>query len=320
VDPSRRGSPIAAAGLTWWLWPRSTLALGWRRYTIEPATSTGDIAWATVSPGGHRLAYVRGYGRGGQLWMLDLRTHSQALLVPSSPRRGIGPPSFSPDAAWIYFNSAGRLERVGALGGEPQVLSDVAASGRFAVSPDGSQVAFIQNLAASSRLMVMRSDGSGARTLAERKADSFVSGATLAWSPGGKRIAAVVQGPDGPFEDVVLVSAADGAMQRLGKFWALNIWGVAWLPDNSGVILTAMTSGAAAGRLLTLALPGGAVRQISNNLALYTQPTLSRDGTAAALIVRRAEGGIWISPPNRWDAAAMVENQMYLFTALQGVA
>jgi hypothetical protein len=65
-------------------------------------------------------------------------------------------------------------------------MSDV--SGPISFSPDAKQFAFVRLDRAETSLMVANIDGSGARTVALRRAPRYFSRSRLAWSADGRTI------------------------------------------------------------------------------------------------------------------------------------
>ncbi len=74
--------------------------------------------------------------------------------------------------------------QISALGGSPRKLADQGREA--AVSPDGTQIAFLKGTAQSQELWLMRADGEQPRKLAGQNGDLFRS---PVWSQDGKRIA-----------------------------------------------------------------------------------------------------------------------------------
>ena len=74
--------------------------------------------------------------------------------------------------------------QISALGGSPRKLADQGREA--AVSPDGTQIAFLKGTSESQELWVMGADGEQPRKLAGQTGDLFRS---PAWSQDGKRIA-----------------------------------------------------------------------------------------------------------------------------------
>ncbi len=89
--------------------------------------ATNDPRSFALSPDGRELAYVATTDGVSRLWVRQLAsTRAQPLAVTEG---GAAYPFWSPDSRSIGFFSAGKLKRIEASGGAPQVLAD-AKSGR----------------------------------------------------------------------------------------------------------------------------------------------------------------------------------------------
>ena len=134
VAASRRLRPLA---LLPWVLLVAALVVGLPRLLRGPAegsppkvrrfTVTADLPRlyntraVEISPDGSRIAV---YGRDG-LWVRDLDSTEPRLLVASDQltHNEVGiTPFWSPDGAWIGYGSQGRLWKVAADGGSPQVV------------------------------------------------------------------------------------------------------------------------------------------------------------------------------------------------------
>jgi DNA-binding winged helix-turn-helix (wHTH) protein len=154
-----------------------------RRLTANP--SEYPISSAALSYDGKYLAFSD--DTGSYLRQVDTgETHPLALPEGFKAK----PVSWFPDGSHILATSrAGSsqepgLWQISALGGSPRKLADQGREA--AVSPDGTQIAFLKGTSESQELWVMGADGEQPRKLAGQTGDLFRS---PAWSQDGKRIA-----------------------------------------------------------------------------------------------------------------------------------
>ena len=94
----------------------------------------------------------------------------------------------SPDGDWIYFDLMGHIYRLPAEGGKAENLTDstgIALNFHPAVSPDGSQIAFISDRTGQSNLWVMNADGSDPKQVFK---EGMVRAVTPEWSNDGEYI------------------------------------------------------------------------------------------------------------------------------------
>ncbi|MCI0417949.1 MAG: winged helix-turn-helix domain-containing protein [Acidobacteria bacterium] len=137
--------------------------------TITRLTREGNIKDACISPDGRHLAQVTRDGGLQSLWIKQISTGSQLQLVAPAQVRYLKP-SFSSDGDFIFYvqrdgsNLWGTLYRIASLGGRPEKLLERVNS-PVAVSPDGSQLAFVRESPpeGESALMVASVRGSSIR-------------------------------------------------------------------------------------------------------------------------------------------------------------
>ena len=94
----------------------------------------------------------------------------------------------SPDEKWIYFDLMGHIYRMSATGGEAENLtnsSGIALNFHPAVSPDGSQIAFISDRSGQNNLWVMNVDGSEPKQVFK---EGMVRAVTPEWTNDGDYI------------------------------------------------------------------------------------------------------------------------------------
>jgi eukaryotic-like serine/threonine-protein kinase len=107
----------------------------------EPDSASGD---PSACSDGRYVVFLHGVrsGRGGyNVWRVDAGGGNLKQL--SSGKFDVYYATCSPDARWAYyFDSSGEIKRVPIDGGSPQKVTDLANTGSFDISPDGSTIAF----------------------------------------------------------------------------------------------------------------------------------------------------------------------------------
>ena len=246
------------------------------RFTA-PAGGEGSIRVSTLSQGtrdsepaasadGRWLAFnaVRQNGQG--LWLMDMVSRSEVKLTSGADHF----PRFAADGGSVMFtrtvNGRQSLWRVPVIGGVPRPL--IADASDADPSPDGSRIAYFASLMDSAgvrgRLMVARSDGTGARELWSR---GSVLLASPRWSPDGSRIATVRSGSQNAPSTLIVVNVSNGASREYrapgGQVLSNPIWegrGDALIVAE-GVGVTAVQRGSS-GRLFRLDLRSGSYRPL----------------------------------------------------------
>jgi Tol biopolymer transport system component len=193
------------------------------------------IRWAAISPDGKYLAY---WDRTGLFLKLISTGETHALNLPSeftdlslSHVGVIRSAGWFPDSSALVVTPAGQPEsiwRVSVLGGSPKKLMEGGEA--RAVSPDGSQIAFVRGAELPQSVWVMDVDGSRARKLVGQTGDLFGS---VAWSPDNHKLAFI------RFRPAVVPTKAELGTYDLGTGGTNSILydpglraSVAWTRDN----------------------------------------------------------------------------------------
>ena len=166
-------------------------------------------------------------------------------------------------------------------------------------SPDGRQVAFVRGAPQvnESHLIVAKTDGSGETKLAARKVPKGFLTDAPSWSPDGARIAAIGQEFGAGLRlGIIEVDAATGKETELGSQAWQSVDGLAWLPDGSGLAVTATDAGSSSGQVWFLSSPGGEARKITNDLNDYSGINVSADSRTIATTQRRRTSNLWVAP------------------------
>jgi serine/threonine protein kinase/Tol biopolymer transport system component len=289
-----------------------------REMKITELTADGTATVAAISRDGKYVAYVLRDKSRETLRIRQVSTGSDLQLVLPSEVFHVGL-TFSPEGDYLCYvtlpvrpgpaylpDMSGTLYRVPVLGGvSRRLLTGVDSPITF--SPDGGRFAFVRVDPGSgeSALVVATADGSGEHTLAiRRRPDVYVTdirlshgwaGSGPAWSPDGKVIACGV----GRFarQQVVEVSASDGSERPIGSQSWQFVGRLAWLPDGSGLVMSA-TEQSLSSQLWRLSYPAGEALRITNDLNSYAD--LSLDAGADSLVTIQNVGTqhLWVVTPS----------------------
>jgi serine/threonine protein kinase len=284
---------IGSAFLYRVLIPRRAPSLNLQDMAINRLTDSGNIEAAAMSPDGRYIAYSVQEPTGG-LWLQQIGLESKVQILPPSeePITGI---AFSPDGAHLYFVRDFKGYMVPALGGQPKLIID-DTFGNLGVSPDGTKLAFVHGgTAPKQQLLVVNSDGSGRRVIAEYSLESgisFRSSAPPSWSPDGKLIAVPAIHKDGYVLNIYQVDS--GIVSSLSM--PGHVLEPLWLPDARGILLAMPGSANKARQVWLQPYPSGQMQRLTNDLDAYSHLSISRDGRFLSAVQSQRSLTIWLGP------------------------
>jgi Tol biopolymer transport system component len=299
---------VAAGIATRGLWNREHQGLpaSEQRMQLTRLTSDGLTSFAVLSPDGRYLSRVVREKAGYSLRVMQIATGSDVPVLPPSPGDFVDL-CFSPDGDYVYFvrfdpgsTVYSSLHQIPTLGGTPRKLVFDIDTG-VAFSPDGKRIAFIRQnpREGKSALLIADADGSNERRLVllEWKRSEALATITPAWTPDGRRIAAVTRGARGFFDQrIVTVEESSGERRQLGGSW---VWvsSLAWLSDGKGLMLAAgRDPSETRGQLWLLSYPGAEVTRVTNDLSNYWSVSLSADGRTLAAVQANRIADLWAVP------------------------
>lgn len=256
-----------------------------RMLRLTPDINIGDLE---LSPDGRYLAFNRNEEAKSALWLRDLNSGSVSQLMPVVDG-GYGDLSFAPDGSALYYTRFlktapnGTYFRVPSSGGTPVEVAHNAVS-RATFSPDGKRMAFLTlGPNENATLVLANADGGDLRTLSAPANGSIfwytAWGSNLSWSPDGRSIAVcggVTENGVGRHR-ILQVSADDGSWQVIKSPDWNYIEDVAWISDQTALVVSARETEAAPFQLWRLAYPSGEARRLTNDFVEYDDITLSAD-------------------------------------------
>lgn len=281
--------------------PRNKVAVPFGEINFTRLTNSGRATMAAMSPDGRYIVHVSKDAEGESLWLKQVVTQSNVQIAPPAPISYWGL-TFSPDGEYIYCVTAESnkgdttLSMIPVLGGAPRRLP-VGPHGPVSFSPDGKSLAFIDGRKDEFRLYVADKYGGAPRLVASRAgSEKFIDIAVgPAWSPDGNEIACAVRKYDanGYFNSVIAISVKDGSERSLtSRRWS-EVGQVAWLPDSTGLIISARESTSAPFQIWQLRGSEGDLRRVTNDLNDYRGISYN-PATGSLLVVQtNITSGIW---------------------------
>ena len=285
-------------------------------YEFARLTTTGKASAAVISPDGKYVVHVLGSVEQKSLWLRHIATGSDKEIVPSNGG-DIFNLSFSPDGNQIYFvRTSGpllTLETVPLLGGPTKkILEDIDTAITF--SPDSKRFAFIRGnpINTTAALIMANADGTGEQTVITRPIKDFFFGkaGNPAWSPKSDMIAVALRSPNS-YRNVFVVSLTDRVEKQLTSESWNEIHSLSWLPDEGGLLVTAIAPERQNTQIFHASYPDGKVVRITNDLDNYEDISITSDGRSAATVRSEGNSEIWISSSDNFSEAIKITSNSF---------
>jgi len=262
-------------------------------------TADGDAGYATISPDGKYIVYVKGHPGKVGLWIRQVATSTEVPVIAPADIRVEGS-SFSNDGNYVYYTASlpgapvSTVYRTPVIGGvrPRKIIENV--DGPVTLSPDDSRIAFFRSFQGTGEeaLYIANADGSDERKLFSKdgKNQFFINtGSAPAWSPDGSVIACPAGTTVGKFTMDLVVIPVDEPQEIIVT--AAN-WGslgrIAWYPDGRGLIVCAYGEDGES-QLFHVTYPDGAVSKITNDLFTYGPSSLSITNDATMIVSSQSQ-------------------------------
>ena len=180
---------LAAATLAGTLYAQSSKPA--HRLTIEQLIDIKHPSSPVWSPDGAHVAFIWDQAGISNLYVADPAGQGKPAALTSFPDGGVREIFWSLDGGSIYFSRSGDLWQVAAAGGAPHaVFSTPSAEGDFALSPDGTKLAFVRSVSGGESQnggdLIVRSLGSGSEITIAHDDESIYG---PVWSPDATHVA-----------------------------------------------------------------------------------------------------------------------------------
>ncbi len=270
-----------------------------------------DVA---IAPDGRYVAYARQEPKGQSLWLRQIATGSDVLILPAGTEfHGL---NFSPDGNYIYFVRSDEsdpffkyLYSMPALGGAVRkLITDVDSPVSF--SPNGDRFVYEHcgHFRDDIELKIANADGSNEHVLAVlHGGSSFLFQPGPSWSPDGGTIAVpmLLVGKERKWV-LNLVSAVSGVVREVYSSPG-EIGRAAWLPDGESLLVPLFDPSAQRVQIASISLNGGQALPITKDLWNYSPASDStRDRRMVAAIATKTKSQIWVAPAENPSGARQV--------------
>ena len=267
---------------------------------IERLTASGQSSSAAISPDGRYVAYTQMFKGRHSIWIRQLTTNTNSEIVP--PTDNIVGMAFSHSGEYLYFvaGDPSALYRVSLIGDVPRKILE-RLEGKFSLSPDDSRVAFIRvstnsNGQQEHALMIANSDGANESKLLTRQYPDKLDAPV--WSPDGASIVCAYGNSAAGSQGVSLVEVrvSDGSTRELSSERFFNIAKIEWLPQKSGLIMTAVKKPEGYRQLWRVSYPGLQFTEITEGLSSFSDLSLTRNGDKIVTSQSTRAFDLWVGP------------------------
>lgn len=199
-----------------------------RQLTSDPADESSPL----VSPKNNSMFFTSNRTGEAHIWRMNMDGSNQTQITKKT---GGFPLTVSPDGKWLYYHSGRErtLWRVSTQSGEEQLVLNQRKN-RFAISPDGLQVAYPEKRGEEVILMINSlADGQTIKTF--HLADKQAKFLELVWTKNGKNLAYILVNGNSK-NNTLWFQPLDGKMPRqiadLGEEVIYEQMGFALSPDG----------------------------------------------------------------------------------------
>lgn len=255
-------------------------------FASEKLSTNGKVLVAVISPDGKKVVYTNGIEGKQSVWIRQLDSGNNVEIIPPSDDFYYGL-EFSPDGNFLYFVRAPKsvprpfdIYRVSIFGGIPQKIIG-ETDNWISISPDGATISFVRCYRREdencSLWIADAADGKNEWKLVSRQRPFRIADNRI--SPDGKTIAFAVGQSETQANEFGLseVEIESGKERELTAEKFFNIWGLAWLPDRSGLLLTASRVPNKHFRIWQISTASGEAAPLTKDSETYSKLSLDKE-------------------------------------------
>lgn len=328
------GGALTAAGLLSWKRLSRFLDEELPRYSLGQVqllrlTNSGNAETAAISPDGRYVAHViNEAGRQG-LWLRQVATASDVSIVPPAEvsYRWV---KVSPDGNYLFYVVWDRTKRspelwqvplLGNAGAARRILDDVSSFP--SLSPDGQRIALIEDPdEVTTRLVVGNIDGTGFRTVFEKKEDGLLYAESgPVWAPDGSLICpALVPGTQGRYSQLIRVDLNTSKQQPLNSSRWGYIGGLESLGAGRGLVAVAGEEEMSPQQLWHVSYSGSQAVRITNDLNDYWSISATADAEKLVTVRWEHRVNLSVSQANSVENPLEVTSEGSRSATFEGIA
>jgi Tol biopolymer transport system component len=271
-----------------------------RRRLTQPAAAYNGDNFATFSPDGSRLAFVRSRAGAGDIYTVAI-TGGEPVRITSDGAVVLGL-AWTPDGTELVFSSDrgggnSTLWRVSAAGGTPAPVASAGENvSELSIARQGNRLAYAKPSVDVNIYRMELTGPPGGRHMAGQPA-SFIASTRIEnnphISPDGRRVAFT---SDRSGSDEVWSCDADGKTPvQLTNLGSVHSHGLSWAPDGRFITFSALVNGNA--DIYIVSAEGGNPRRLTTDPSTEIEPAWSRDGQWIYFVSNRTgRGEVWKMP------------------------
>ncbi|MDM7921800.1 MAG: protein kinase [Pyrinomonadaceae bacterium] len=282
--------------------------------TIQKLSQSNNVALAAIAPDGRSVAYVTYEDDGARSLWLRRVSDPNALRIVQPQQVHYWDIVFSNDSEHVYYVTApkfgvhGTMYRVPSIGGQPRKVAE-KVNHLGDMSPDGKRIIFVRygdpapdtsvNVTDSKLISAKAEDGSDEQVIKTLTGESIIRKPRFA--PDGRSVFYIKRELQNvEYWSVMKLDLYSGAETQIIRT-AEWIDHVAVLPGSDGVLINAVDPASNRRQLFHVAVPGGTLTRMTNDLNNYIGVSIDRQGSNIVAVQRQMESRIWLGETASYD-------------------
>jgi DNA-binding winged helix-turn-helix (wHTH) protein/Tol biopolymer transport system component len=298
-------------------------------FASEKLSTNGTVMVAHLSPDGKSVVYTNRSGSSKEsVWLRNLDDGSSVEIIPPSDEQYFGL-ALSPDEKTLYFARGTRLSndpesiyRVSIFGGVPQKILSGTELGWMSISPNGRQISFVRCPQRTEEFCSLyiadAADGGNERKIVSRPHPFRIGDNRFA--PDGNSIAfATGQSVNSSNEfELKEVALGSGAERQISSEKFFDIKNLTWLPDKSGLLITASRTPNKNFRIWQVSGSNGKASPLTKDSESYAVLSMNKDASAIVSTSFKEDFRIKLIQPENPSDVTVLTNASAASFALDG--